>query len=68
MTSLELKASLAAFVLGSTATGAAAFTQPVQVPLWFVLAGWILPTGELLIALRARLPGVNSDGSAKSEE
>jgi hypothetical protein len=45
-------------VLSSMANGGVGFlTEPITVPLWFLVAAIVIPTGEMLAALRQRVPG-----------
>lgn len=40
------------------------FTMNVQVPLWFLLFGWIAPTGDVLLLFRRKL-GIDQNPPAE---
>jgi hypothetical protein len=45
-------------VLSSMANGGVGFlTEPITVPFWFIVAAIVIPTGEMLAALRKQIPG-----------
>lgn len=39
-------------IVGGSMSGVSFLAQPIQVPLWFVLAVTIVPTGEILQTVR----------------
>ena len=55
-----LSGAAAVSVLGALNSGTAGMSfiaQSVQVPLWFVIAAWVLPSGEVLKIFRSKIRG-----------
>lgn len=50
-----LSLALPAAILQGTGGVVGPFTMTVRVPLWFVLFGWIAPTGDILFILRQKM-------------
>lgn len=66
MTNPEMKASGGIATLGvilGGIGGASFLLEPITVPFWFILASFVLPTGEMLAWLRGWIP--ESPGGAK---
>lgn len=68
MANTELKASSGIAALGvilGGIGGASFLLEPITVPFWFILASFVLPTGEMLAWLRGWIPespGKESEG------